>query len=115
MPMFVFLLLACVTERSFPGQVVSVACARSEECFKSDFESSYDSQRDCVDEEYDSFEHIGDCYSEHCTFDPSDAGDYLSELRRAECDAVSEALADFGGVYDDCEDELGLFACLAGF
>ncbi|MDP2305002.1 MAG: hypothetical protein Q8P18_03135 [Pseudomonadota bacterium] len=111
--MLTFLLLACVTETNFSGHVVGLVCARSEECHKADFESNYDDQGECVEDNGELYEDVVDCYNEHCEFDGKAANEYIADARAADCDNVDEALGDVGDVYDDC-DEIDLFGCLLG-
>lgn len=111
--MFIFLLLACITEANFADRMVGVACARTEECHKSDFERAYDDQQECVDDTVELIRDVVDCYNEHCEFDGQAAGAYLSEARSSNCDDADQASVDFGDVYDDCDD-LDLYACFLG-
>lgn len=82
--MFLFAaLLACVTKDNFNDQLVTVLCARTEECNKGDFETYYDDQAECIDDGQDSYDE--DDY-EDCDFDAEAGASCLSDIKSADCD-----------------------------
>ncbi|MDP2315220.1 MAG: hypothetical protein Q8P41_20140 [Pseudomonadota bacterium] len=110
-----FLLAACITESSFPGNVAATSCSREQECHKSDFEDNYSDYQDCYDDQSEALEDAADCYNEYCDFDAEAASDYIGDFRSADCEDVNEAAGDVGGVWDHCEDDWALLGCLTGF
>jgi hypothetical protein len=110
--MLLALLFACVTEDNFPARVAAVSCAGAEECDGEAFADTYASQSECREEQVDLLSGFHDCYVEHCTFDAKVAGEYLSNVRSADCGGRDDALAEAEDIYTDCTDELELAACL---
>lgn len=106
------LLFACVTEDNFIARTAAVSCAGFEECDGDAFADTYESQAECREAQTDLLSGFHDCYVEHCTFDAKAAGDYLSNVRSADCGGRDDALADAEDVYTECTDDLELAACL---
>lgn len=108
--MTVSFLLACVTSGNLAAQATTASCDRSLACEAggwADFE-------ECRAETRANYDAVVACYAESCTFYPSGASYWLSDVRSAECDSVLSTAADVGQAWEDC-DNAALGECLLGY
>lgn len=102
-------LAGCLTADSFATRSTAATCKRYEECFKADFDASFDDQKECR-EEVGSFN--SDCFQVHCEFDKENAASCLKDIAKQSCSELSTTTpAACTAVYRSC-DEVALGLCL---
>jgi hypothetical protein len=90
-------LAACLTEANFPDQLTKTGCARSEECDRAAFEESYADVGECVDDNVGYWSDLSTCLQDAgCTFDEDAAKACVSDVRTADCAAITDGTAAEG-------------------
>jgi hypothetical protein len=116
---FPVFLIGCLTEENFPKTLVKTSCDRYAECDAATFETVYEDEAACEDDQLASWESLGDCLIDAgCTWDAEGADACIDSVRQADCGDVTSgaALSACLDAYAcDALDLVQAAGCFAGF
>ena len=113
------LLSACLTEENFAKTLVKTSCDRYAACDAATFESVYEDDAACEDDQLATWESLSDCLLDAgCTWDANGADACIDSVRQAACGDVTSgaALTPCVDAYVcDALDLVQAAGCFAGF
>jgi len=113
------MLAACLTEENFPTTLVTASCDRYAECDAASFESVYEDEAACQDDQETSWTSLADCLVDAgCTWDADGADACIESIRDASCGDVTSGAAltpCIEAYVCDALDLVQAAGCFAGF